>query len=220
MIYEIQKTNSYLAHEYDIKHDGKVIYFGRLGALSKYQRIKMESLKEPTVFLSFRFSGILNYIPFLHWFGKSKQKKLFKCRYGKKYIGSFARCLDGFGKQRYLITTASGETLYVYTISKGRYTYACFYESDDQTQIAQADTFLTAKNGCFTHTLYLLDDKNELSLLLLAFMLYYDNFEYTTRGKWYAGKSHTYSYTWGKYNEKYNEGWKYKYFGEGNFFLE
>lgn len=221
MIYKIQKTNAYLAHEYDIEADGEVIYFGRLGAFSKYQRIKMECSKTESAIISrFQFSAPINYIPFLHWFGNPKQKKLFNCYCDKKLIGSFARSLDGYGKQRYIIKTASGETIYVYTVSKGKYTYACFYESDDRTQIAQADTFLTAQDGCFSHTLYLLDEKDGLSQLFLAFMLYYDNLEYTTRGKWYAGKSYNHAYSWGKYSDKYDGVWKYKHFGEGDFFLE
>ena len=218
MIYKIEKTNAGIYHEYDIYENGEIVYYGRLGTFSKYQKIKLEG-KNETAKTSFCFSGILNFIPFSHWFGKSKQKKRFDCRIKGKSIGSFYRSIEGYMKQRSVICLPNGDKLYAYNYSHGKFSHVSIYADDDETQIAHIKTSLTARNGCYTHILYLLDEMRDLERLLLSFVLYHDNFEYTERGNLYFGKTSGVAYSFDKYKHKYNSSWIDVNFGDGSYFL-
>ena len=189
MVYSITKTKAALRHEYSVSKESNVIYQGKIGSLSKYQALYLENDSQK-IKASYRFSNILQYIPFKYLFGKPKVNKKFKCFINDGYIGSFAKSIEGVLKFRYIINLGNDNVFYVYNISNGKYSYLCIYLDDDETQIAQVDTFLTSNNGCFEHYLYLLDEYEHLEQILLMLVLYYDNFEFTTRGKYYVGKSY------------------------------
>lgn len=216
MIYNVQKVTAGFVHKYDVHRDDALIYNGKIGSFSKYQTLRLENDNEKNR-AKFCFSGVSQYIPFKYFAGKAKQNLKFKCYTNDEYIGEFVRSIEGIREFRYIVYLENGRCLYVYNISKGKYSYLCVYLDDDETQIAQVDTFLTSQNGCFSHKLYLLDDYDDLARILLLFVLYYDNFEYTYRGKYFLGKSYEIKYSFSKYEHKYNVDWKLNNFYDERF---
>ncbi len=213
MIHNIQKIKAGFVHKYRIHKDDVLTYRGKIGSLSKYETLYLENDYEKN-YARFCFSNISQYIPFKYLVGKAKQNKKFRCHTNDKYLGTFVRSIEGIRKIRYIIHLENERFLYLYNISKGNYSYLCVYLDDDETQIAQVDTFLTSKNGCFSHTLYLLEDYEYLARMLLLFVLYYDNFIYTNRGKYYFGRNFELKYSFSKYEHKYNSAWKRNHFDD------
>lgn len=205
MIINIVQITAALKHDFRISFDNKLTYNGRLGSLNRRQNIVMTDDEGNELKAVYQFRGIINYVPFLYFFGRSKYKNCYDCYKQENKIGGFSHAAEGFYRHKFVITDdEKNNELYAYVVSKGD-SHICIYIGD--VQIAQVEIAMRIKNGCNEYVLYLLDEYSYLADLLSMFVLYYDNLHNTNRGEMQIGTSTSWEYSFSKYNNKFSPTW-------------
>ena len=214
MIIKIAQTASNIKQTHDIEGDN-FYYQGEAGSFSKYQPIILSN-PQNTVKGIFRLSNWVNYIPFRYLFGQENLTQRFQLYRNGNIYGSIAFSKHGFYKSYYSIEFDNGKLLRCYCRSKGSFNYVSVYHED--RQIALIETLLSTNDYKYNHKLYLLDEYSYLADTLSFFVLYYSNFNFAKR--FHMSKSSTYVKSWSfsKYNDKYDPNWRETNFPDDNFF--
>lgn len=214
MIVKISQTASNIKQSYDI--DGENFYFqGDVGSLSRLQSITLSN-KETTIKGIYNISKWVNYIPLRHLFGEANLTRVFHLYENDNIYGVIVFSKHGFLKSFYVIALDSGEIFHCYTLSRGSFDYVSFYQGD--TQIALIETYLNVNDYKYTHKLYILDEYNDFADTLSFFVLYYASYKFAKR--FHMSKSSVNEKTWSysKYNSKYDPKWRETHFPNENFF--
>lgn len=214
MILTISQTSSNTKQEYDIF--GENFYCqGKLGNLHRFQKITLSN-KETTLSGTHRLNKWVNYIPFRYLFGSPNLTRLFNLSQNDSSYGSIVFSRHGIYESFYVITLNCGKILHCYYTSKGSFDYISIYSADQQ--IALIETYLNVNNYLYTHKLYILDDYHEFSDILSFFVLYYANFNFSKRFHMSMSSVSEKSWTFSKYNNKYNPNWRKLHFPNEDFF--
>jgi len=200
MIIKISQTASNTKQSYDVDI-GDAYYRGEAGNISRYQPVTLVG-KEGEL------KGVLNTLR--AW------ERLFDVTKNGSSHGSFARVKNGLFSKYYSISLAEGESFKCYCISKGRFEYIPIYRGD--VQIALVETFLSVEDYKYVHKLYLLDEYACFAEMLALFVIYYAGFVYAQRYHMSSGSYYGYSWSFLRYNKKYDPSWRETHFPDENFF--
>jgi len=214
MIITISQTASNIKQSYTIEGDN--FYFkGDNGKFNSFQKIILSN-KNDTIMGVFNLSKWINYIPFRYLFGGTNLSRLFLLYKNDSLYGSIVFSKHGFYKSFYVIALDDGQILHCYNLSKGSFDYVSIYNGGKQ--IALIETYLNVNDYKYTHKLYILDEHDNLSDTLSFFTLYYANYHFAKRFHMSKGSVYQKSWSYSKYNNKYNETWRETHFPNENFF--
>ncbi len=214
MIVKISQTASNIKQTYDIESDS--FYFnGKLGSINRFQTITISN-KDITIKGIYNLSKWVNYIPLRWLFGEANLTRVFHLYKNENIYGSIVFSIHGFMKNFYVIALNSGEIFHCYSCSKGSFNYVSIYQGDKQ--IALIETYLNTTDYKYTHKLYILDNYNKFAHTLSFFVLYYANYHFTERFHMSKGSYYEKSWSFSKYNYKYDPKWRETYFPDENFF--
>ncbi len=216
MIIKIQQTSAYLKPTYSINGDN-ISFQGDGGTFIPEQPIRIYN-NEKEIIGNHRIGKLDNYLPLRHLFGKGKFTRTFELQENNNPIGSITFSDHGYAKYYYIITLVNGDELICYTRSKGSFSYVSIYKGD--IQIALLETCLNVYNYIYSHKLYLRDEYSEYAEVLSFFGVYYSRYNYAKRAEYKIGVTTVKAkeYTFSKYNKKYDENWRAKYFPDEDFF--
>ncbi|MBR2915189.1 MAG: hypothetical protein IKC06_05215 [Clostridia bacterium] len=214
MIIKITQTASNIKQLYDIRGED-FSYQGKTGSLCTFQPITLFN-DEVCIKGSYKFNRWVNYIPFLHLLGGVSVTRTFRLNKNGVDYGSVFFTKFGFMQNFYGISLDNGETFQCYYRSAGSFNYVSIYQGD--TQIALVETYLSVNDHKYTHKLYILEDYDRLADTFLFFVLYYASYTLTRRFHMSKGSVNTKSYSFSKYNFKYDENWRETHFPDENFF--
>ena len=214
MIIKISQTASNIKQCYDIESEN-FYYSGDAGSISRLQSITLSN-KENTIKGIYKISKWVNYIPLRYLFGKANLTRVFHLYENDNIYGSIVFSKHGFLKSFYVIALDSGEIFHCYCLSRGSFDYVSVYQGD--TQIALLETYLSVNDFKYTHKLYLLDDYNQFADTLSFFVLYYVSYNFSQRFHMSSGSTSAKSWSFSKYNNKYNPKWREIHFPNENFF--
>jgi len=214
MIVKISQTASNIKQLFDI--ESADFYFqGECGSISRVQPITLVN-KHTTIKGIFRPSKWVNYIPFKCFFGLPKLTRLFNIYKNENICGCIVFSEHGFMKSFYVIALDSGEIFHCYSRSKDSFNYISIYQDDEQ--IALIETYLNNDDYKYIHKLYILEDYNKFSDILSFFVLYYSNYNFSRRFHMSKGSYYQKSWSFSKYNDKYDPTWREKNFPNEDFF--
>ena len=214
MIVRISQTASNFNQTFDI--EGENFYFeGKSGSVSRNQTITLAN-KEATIKGVYHISRWVNYIPFRWLFGVVNLTRVFHLYKNENIYGSIVFSKHGCLKSFYVIALDSGEIFHCYFLSKGSFDYVSIYRGDEQ--IALVETYLSVSNYKYVHKLYVLDEYNQFADTLSFFVIYYANYHFAKRLHMSGGSSVEKSWSFSKYNSKYNPKWRETNFPDENFF--
>jgi len=214
MIVKISQTASNIKQTFDIESDD-FYYYGELGSMSRFQTITLSN-NDTTIKGIYTLSKWVNYIPFRWLFGKANLTRVFRLYKNENIYGSIVLSKHGFIKSFYAIAFDSGEVFHCYSRSIGSYNYVSIYEGDKQ--IALIETYLNTNDYKYIHKLYVLDEYNRFADTLSFFVLYFANYRFAERFHMSKGSYYEKSWSFSKYNDKYNPKWRETYFPDENFF--
>ncbi len=214
MIIKISQTASSIKQSYDIESEN-FYYSGDAGSISHLQSITLSN-KENTIKGIYTISKWVNYIPLRYLFGKVNLTRAFDLYKNDTIYGVILFSKHGFLKSFYVIALYSGEIFHCYSLSRGSFNYISIYQGD--TQIALVETYLSVNDFKYTHKLYLLDDYNQFADILSFFVLYYASYNFSQRFHMSSGSTSAKSWSFSKYNNKYNPKWRETHFPDENFF--
>lgn len=214
MVIKISQTASNIKQSYDIESEN-FYYSGDLGSISRLQSITMSN-KDTTIKGIYNISKWVNYIPLRYLFGKANLTRVFHLYKNDEIYGSIAFSKHGFLKSFYVIALDSCEIFRCYCLSRGSFDYVSIYQGD--TQIALIETYLSVNDFKYAHKLYLLDDYNQFADTLSFFVLYYASYNFAQRFHMSSGSTYAKSWSFSRYNDKYNSKWQEKHFPNENFF--
>ena len=214
MIIKISQTASNIKQSYDIESEN-FYYSGDTGSISRLQSITLYN-KENTIKGIYNISKWVNYIPFRYLFGEANLTRVFDIYKNDDIYGCIVFSKHGFLKSFYVIALNSGEIFHCYCRSKGSFDYVSIYQGD--IQIALIETYLSVNDFKYTHKLYLLDDYNQFADMLSFFVLYYASYTFAKRMHMSKGSVSEKSWSFSKYNDKYNPKWRETHFPNENFF--
>lgn len=210
MIIKVSQNGSIMRHTYSVEANN-FSYSASVGAFSPFQNIFFGDIGNNFKGI-FDVSDWINYIPFVWLFGKDGSTRKFNLYKNGSEYGSIALLKQGLFKKYYTITSRNAEVLDCYYLSKGSYNYVSIYYNN--LQIAMIETHLTVKDNKYIHTIYLLDEYSNFADLVSFFAVYYSNFHFTRRYEMMKGTRYQKSWTYSKYNDKYNPAWLETYFPE------
>lgn len=214
MIIKISQTASNIKQSYDI--EGENFYFkGNTGSFCRLQSITMLN-KETAIKGVYNISKWINYIPLRYLFGGVNLTRAFHLYKNDNLYGSIVFSKHGFLKSFYVIALDSGEIFYCYSLSRGSFEYISIYQGD--TQIALVETYLSVNDLKYTHKLYLLDSYKQFAETFSFFVLYYASYNFSERFHMSGGSTYKKSWSFSKYNNKFNPKWRETYFPDENFF--
>lgn len=214
MIVKISQTASNIKQTFDIESD--VFYFqGKVGQFSRFQPITLSN-KDTKMKGVYHFSEWINYIPFRWLFGKENYTKIFRLYKNENIYGSIMYSQRGFMKSFHVITLNSGEIFHCYCRAKGSFHYVSIYQGEKQ--IALIETFLNTTDYKYIHKLYVLEDYNRFADTLSFFVLYCSNYYFSKRFHMTKGSYSVKSWSFSKYNNKYDPKWRETNFPDENFF--
>jgi len=214
MIIKISQTASNIKQSYDIEGEN-FYYSGDAGSISRMQSITLSN-KEKTIKGIYNISKWVNYIPLRYLFGEANLTRVFHLYENDNIYGVIAFSKHGFLKNFYVIALDSGEIFHCYCLSRGSFDYVSIYQG--ATQIALIETYLSVNDYKYTHKLYLLDEYNQFADTLSFFVLYYASYNFAQRMHMSSGSTSTKSWSFSKYNNKYNPKWRETHFPNENFF--
>ena len=214
MIIKITRITSSLKQTYDIEGDS--FYFhGKLGSIDRHQAIVMSN-KDTVITGTYNLPAWANLIPFRWLFGKESLTRDFHLYKNDSPYGSIVFSNHGFAQSYYTINLDSGEVFYCYDRSIDSFNYVSIFEGDKQ--IALMETYLNTTDNKYVHKLYVLEDHNDLAVTLSFFALYYANYHFTKRFHMSSGSYYEKSWSYSKYNDKYDPLWRETHFPNENFF--
>ena len=214
MIIKISQTASNIKQQYEISGEGFYCQ-GDVGNVSRLQQITLCD-SENTVKGVYSPSKWTNYIPLFYIFGKACLTRVFCLYKNNKTYGKIAFSKHGFLKNFYIMTLNSGETFYCYCRSKDNFDYVSIYT--EEKQIAMLETHLSVNDYKYVHKLYISDDYNRFADILSFFVLYYASYNFVKRFHMSKGSVSERSWSYSKYNDKYNPEWRKQNFPDENFF--
>lgn len=214
MIIKISQTASNIKQTFDIESDN-FYFYGELGSVNRFQTITLSN-KDTTIKGVYNLSQWVNYIPFRWLFGEINLTRVFHLYKDENIYGSVLLSKHGFMKGFYVIALDSGEIFHCYSRSIGSFNYVSIYEGDKQ--IALIETYLNTKDYKYTHKLYVLDKYNQFADTLSFFVLYYANYRFAERFHMSKGSYYEKSWSYSKYNNKYDPKWRETNFPDENFF--
>ena len=214
MIIKISQTASNIKQSYDIESEN-FYYNGDAGSISRLQSITLSN-NENTIKGIYNISKWVNYIPFRYLFGEANLTRLFHLYENDNLYGVIVFSKHGFLKSFYVIALDSGEIFHCYSLSRGSFNFVSIYQGD--TQIALIETYLSVNDYKYTHKLYLLDEYNQFADTLSFFVLYYASYNFAQRMHMSSGSTSIKSWSFSKYNNKYNPKWRETHFPNENFF--
>lgn len=214
MIIKISQTASNVRQSYDIEGEN-FYYTADAGSFSRLQPIILSG-KDTTVKGVYTPSKWVNYIPFRYLFGRENLTRAFRLYKNGTAYGSIVHADRGFLKSLYVITSADGEVLQCYYLSRGAFDYVSVYSGD--VQIALAETYLSVNDYMYTHKLYLSDAHARFADVLAFFVVYYASYRFAKRMHMSAGSVSTRSWSLSKYADKYDPAWRETHFPDENFF--
>ena len=213
MIIKISQTASNIKQSYDIESEN-FYYSGDAGSISSLQAIIMSN-KDTTIKGVYNISKWVNYIPLRYLFGEANLTRVFHLYKNDNIYGSIAFSKHGLLKSFYVIALDSGEIFHCYCLSRGSFNYVSIYQGDNQ--IALIETYLSVNDLKYTHKLYLLDDYNQFADTLSFFVLYYASYNFAQRFHMSSGSQYVKSWSFSRYNNKYDEKWREINFPDENF---
>lgn len=214
MIVKISQTASNIKQNFDIESDN-FYFYGKSGSMSRFQTITLSN-KETTIKGIYNLSKWVNHIPFRWLFGEANLTRVFHLYKNENIYGSIVLSNHGFMKSFYVIALDSGETFHCYSRSIGSFNYVSIYEGDKQ--IALIETYLNTNDYKYIHKLYVLDEYNQFADTLSFFVLYYANYHFAERFHMSKGSYYEKSWSYSKYNDKYEPKWRETNFPDENFF--
>ena len=214
MIVKISQTASNIKQTFDIESDN-FYFYGELGSINRFQTITLSN-KDTTIKGIYNLSKWVNYIPFRWLFGKANLTGVFHLYKNENIYGSIVFSKHGFLKSFYVIALDSGEIFHSYSRSIGSFNYVSIYQEDKQ--IALTETYLNTNDYKYTHKLYVLEDYNKFADTLSFFVLYYANYRFAERFHMSKGSYYEKSWSYSKYNDKYDPKWRQTNFPDENFF--
>ena len=214
MIVKISQTASNIKQTFDIESDD-FYFYGELGSMNQFQTITLSN-KDTTIKGIYNLSKWVNYIPFRWLFGEANLTRVFHLYKNENIYGSIIFSKHGFMKAFYVIALDTGEILHCYSRSIGSFNYVSIYEGDKQ--IALIETYLNTNDYKYIHKLYVLDEYNQFADTLSFFVLYYANYHFAERFHMSKGSYYEKSWSYSKYNDKYDPKWRETNFPDENFF--
>ena len=214
MIITIAQTASNIKQQYDIESEN-FYYSGVTGNLSRLQSITLHN-KENTIKGIYNRSNWIHYIPLRYLFGGANLTRGFALSKNDNQYGNIVFSKHGFHKSFYVIALYSGEIFHCYCRSIGSFDYVSIYQGD--TQIALIETYLSVNDYKYTHKLFLLDEYNQFAETLSFFVLYYASYTFAKRMHMSIGSVSVKSWSFSKYNDKYDPKWRERHFPNENFF--
>ena len=106
--------------------------------------------------------------------------------------------------------------MHCYTCVKGSFHYVSVYNG--MVQIALIETYLNTTDFKYTHKLYVLEEYKRYADKLSFFVVYYASFRLIRRFHMSSGSFYVKSWSFSKYNDKYDPTWRQKNFPDENFF--
>lgn len=215
MILRIEQTRAGTAQTFDVYTGDRLVFTGRLGAVSKRQEIVLEGKNGQML------TG--TYLPAWELQRQAERWKLpgYRLSQGLRYgragqnEGCFFLVRDGLWKSRYVIANG-GESFSVYFLSKGSFEYLSIYR--DERQIALVEHYLTVVDNRERYKLYLLEEYRALGETLTLFLLYFDNWNHAERFPTVYGTRVTKAWSLSRYAHTYDPGWRAAHFPQENFF--
>ena len=214
MIVKISQTASNVKQTFDIECDD-FYFYGELGSINRFQSIVISN-KDTTIKGIYSLSKWVNHIPLRWLLGKTNLTRVFQLYKNENAYGSIVFSKHGFMKSFYVITLDSGDIFHCYSRSKGSFNYVSIYQGD--TQIALIETYLNTTDYKYIHKLYVLDDYNKFADTFSFFVLYYANYRFAKRFHMSKGSYYEKSWSYSKYNDKYDPKWRETNFPNENFF--
>lgn len=214
MIVKISQTASNIKQSYDIESEN-FYYSGDAGSISRLQTITLSN-KENTIKGIYKISKWVNYIPLRYLFGKANETRHFTLYKNDNTYGNIVFSKHGLFKSFYVIALESGEVFHCYCLSRGSFNYVSVYQGD--TQIALIETYLSANDYKYTHKLYVLDAYDRFADALSFFVLYYASYTFAKRIHMSKGSAVQKSWSFSKYDNKYDSKWRETHFPDENFF--
>ncbi len=214
MIVKISQTASNIKQTFDIESDH--FYFqGEAGKVSRLQTITLSN--ENTVIKGvYHLSKWVNYIPFRWLFGKANLTRTFHLYKNENLYGSIVFSKHGFMKSFYVLALGNDEIFHCYCRSIDSFHYVSIYHGDKQ--IALIETYLHTNDYKYIHKLYVLEDYNRFADTLSFFVLYYANYRFAKRFHMSKGSHYEKSWSYSKYNDRYDPSWRETNFPDENFF--
>ncbi|RKP55399.1 hypothetical protein D7Z26_09410 [Cohnella endophytica] len=98
------------------------------------------------------------------------------------------------------------ESIKIYEVTKKHYVHLLIFL--DNRQIGQIEKSLIRQNNLDQYTLFLLDKYSRFKDILILFVGYFDNWNYSGTGEFVMKKKEiVWEWTYSKANEKYNKKW-------------
>lgn len=214
MIIKISQTASNIRQLYEIESEN-FRFHGEAGRVSRFQHIIISN-QSITIKGVYRISKWTNYIPFRYLWGHATQTRRFSLYRNDEIYASIVFSEHGFLKSCYIIALDDGTRLHCYSVAKGSFDYVCIYA--EEIQIALIETYCNVDDDKYAHKLYLLEDYKRLADTLSFFVVYYASYRFAKRFHMSQGSSYTKSWTFSKYNKKYDPAWRIIHFPNENFF--
>ena len=214
MVIKISQAASNIKQSYDIESDG-FYYSAKAGSFSRLQDITMTSQTD-TIKGTYRIPNLVNFIPLRHIFGKANLTRVFNLYRNDDHYGTFVYSKHGLFKSCYIITLTGGEIFYCYCRSIGSFDYVSIYHND--VQIALVETYLSVNDYKYVHKLYILDDFDNYANTLSFYVIYYASYAFAQRMHMSSGSVSAKSWSFSRYNNKYDPKWRETHFPDENFF--
>ncbi len=214
MIIKIKQTASNVKQTFDIEGEN-FCFLGEAGCINRFQKIRIFN-KEKEIKGNYQLSKWYNYIPFRYLFGYCNLTRVFVLYENENIFGSIMFSQHGFLKSFYVVALDNGEILHCYCRSKDSFDYVSVYKNDNQ--IALIETYLNVTDFKYAHKLYLKDEFSSLAEVLSFFTVYYSSYNFAERFHMSGGSTYQKSWSFSKYNNKYNSNWREENFPDENFF--
>ena len=209
-------------------------FSGEYGGISQIQSICLHTT-EYSLTGKFVLPTIKDYVPYRHLFGKENLTQHFQIYKTGQPYGHFYLSSHGLYKTCYKLHLDSGETIICFFRTIKDFCYISIYFN--HVQIALVEVFLNLYNDRKRdYKLYLLDDYAMYADLLSLFVIYYSNHNFSAghsssilpannkhtsvlpKTHLFESSSWTYSYSYSRYNKKYDPKWRETHFPYENFF--
>lgn len=214
MIIKITQTASNIKQEYDVDSEG-FHFHGTIGNVSRLQPITLSNASL-TVKGVHRMTTWTNYIPFRPLFGIYTVTQKFCLSRDEKFYGKILFHSSGALSGHYEIQLTDGSSFQCYDCAISSFHYISIYQ--EEKQIALVETYLSVQNYKYTHKLYLLDEFRPHAETLSFFVLYFASYHFAKRFHMSIGHRSGKSWTFSRYNDKYDLNWRETHFPEENFF--
>ncbi len=172
MIIEAKQLSD-ISGDFEFYYDQKYTYRGQYDKFFSIKDILMLKDGNVSIWARHKFVNPINYIPFLHLLGVTRQKHKFIVYNDLTPIAQITYKRK-FYKTRYKIELSDSDCLYIYAYYKKGFHYLCVYKNvykqEKQIALIERGVALT-----YTYKLYLPDEFSDFANVLSIFMLYYEN---------------------------------------------